>query len=55
MPDYTESDKRIRLGKEIVKLSIELAETEGRIIPYFTLRDDSIFVEKKVKNTSKLK
>jgi hypothetical protein len=48
----SEDDKRIRLGEKIVKLSIEIAESEGRKIPYFTLSDNGIFIEKTVKTTS---
>lgn len=48
----TEDEKIIRLSEEMVKHSIEIAESEGRKIPYFTLGNKGIFIEKTVKITS---
>jgi hypothetical protein len=42
----SEDDKRIRLGEEMVKLSIDIAGSEGRKIPHFTLDEKGIFYEK---------
>jgi len=47
----SEDNKRIRLGEEIVKLSIEIAELEGKKIPHMSLDESGVFRERKISST----
>lgn len=49
----SEDDKRIRLGEEILKLSIEIAELEGRKIPHMSLDENNVFRARETSSTDK--
>lgn len=49
----SEDDKRVRLGEEVLKLSLEIAELEGREIPHMSLDENGVFRARETSSTDK--